>query len=217
MDRLFRESAMRGSAATSGLPSGLVLAGLVGLGLLAASPTEGFAAGPGYGPGKSGHGSAYRGASVHGNWTSARRGSGLRWNIGQQPGQWGQADGRHKNWGKPGLRHPHFGWNRGIPLYVEGPLSAFAPTPGVPPGVQRLEVEWPDPVPTVLGIRRQPDADPVSYVVERGRVRAVVHAAPQVNSGPAVFERGRDGAWTKAVRGNGKVGQRMAVQRVAER
>jgi hypothetical protein len=100
---------------------------------------------------------------------------------------------------------------------VNGPLSAYAPTPVPPPGVQRIEVEWPDLVPTVLGIRRQPAADPVSYVIERGRVRSVVHAAPQVSSGPAVFERERGGAWRKAVRGDGKAVQRVAVQRVAGR
>jgi hypothetical protein len=203
---------MRGSAAISKFRTRLVLAALVGAASTFVWPTQGLAFGNNAAPGAgvSSHGKTY-GKSFHGGHATAiRRGSGLRWNIGGAPGQWTPGHTGHGKFGPNKIGHGkfghgrfgHAGWNRGIPLYVDGPISAFAPTPGVPPGVQRIEVEWPDPVPTVLGIRRQPAADPVSYIVDGGRVRSVVHAAPQSSSGPAVFERERSGAWRKAVRGD---------------
>lgn len=206
---------MRSSAANTGLRPGAILAG-IGIGLAMLWPAQAFAAGPGSGVRAgsghmaAGHASVARGAVAHGRWASTRQGSGIRWNIGGQshPGRWSHKASGPGGWGYVG--RPHAGWGRGLPLYVNGPLSAYAPTPVPAPGVQRIEVEWPDLVPTVLGIRRQPAADPVSYVIERGRVRSVVHAAPQVSSGPAVFERERSGAWRKAVRGDGKPVQRVA-------
>ena len=203
---------MRGSAAISKFRTGLVLAALFGAASTFVWPTQGFASGngPASGGGVSVHGKAY-GKAVHaGRGHAMGRSSGLRWNIGGAPGQWAPGHAGHGKFGHGKFGHGRFGhagWNRGIPLYVDGPLSAFAPTPGVPPSVQRIEVEWPDPVPTVLGIRRQPTADPVSYIVDGGRVRSVVHAAPQVSRGPAVFEREHNGAWRKAVRGDGRAVQ----------
>lgn len=199
---------MRGSAATSKFRAGLVLAAFIGAASTFVWPTQGFAFGNGAAPGAGvpTHGKTYGKALHGGHPTAMRRSSGLRWNIGGTPGHWAPGHPGHGKFGhgKFGYgRFGHAGWNRGIPLYVDGPISAFAPTPGVPAGVQRIEVEWPDPVPTVLGIRRQPTADPVSYIVDGGRVRSVVHAAPQSSSGPAVFERERGGAWRKAVRGDG--------------